>query len=229
MTNDKITVSRELLRQTIDLLDDMLAPGATFSTDALRAALEQPGVEPEIHDAKCPALDGGACGCAESRSFIDKPWARFCGAFGRGPDAPYPGMIEAFEAHYSQSFTDREWHNETAVWAAAWKKAKAHQPPQPQQPVVEPVAWYDGRKFYATPSAAHMDCADIKALRPLYEAPQAQQPEPVQEPVPLLSDEEIGALVREASKGGVLNRDGSTSHRIARAIEQAVRRNAGLK
>lgn len=43
-------------------------------------------------------------------------------------------------------------------------------------PAVEPEAWYDGRKFYATPSAAHMDCADIKALRPLYEAPQAQQP-----------------------------------------------------
>lgn len=45
MTNGQITASRELLRQTIDLLDDMLAPGATFSTDALRAALEQPGVE----------------------------------------------------------------------------------------------------------------------------------------------------------------------------------------
>lgn len=44
------------------------------------------------------------------------------------------------------------------------------------EPAVEPVVWYDGRKFYATPSAAHMDCADIKALRPLYEAPQAQQP-----------------------------------------------------
>ena len=88
MTNDKITVSRDLLRQTIDLLDDMLAPGATFSTASLRAALEQPGVEP--------------------------------------------------------------------------------------------VAWYDGRKFYATPSAAHMDCADIKALRPLYEAPQAQHPSPTQ-------------------------------------------------
>lgn len=47
MTNDRITVSRELLRQTIDLLDDMLAPGATFSTDSLRAALEQSGVEPD--------------------------------------------------------------------------------------------------------------------------------------------------------------------------------------
>ena len=42
------------------------------------------------------------------------------------------------------------------------------------EPAVEPVVWYDGRKFYATPSAAHMDCADIKALRPLYEAPHAQ-------------------------------------------------------
>jgi hypothetical protein len=31
---------------------------------------------------------------------IDRTWARFCGAFGDGPDAPYPGMIASFEIHY---------------------------------------------------------------------------------------------------------------------------------
>jgi len=35
-------------------------------------------------------------------------------------DAPYPGMIEAFEAHYGQSFTDKDWSNEASTWAAAW-------------------------------------------------------------------------------------------------------------
>lgn len=89
---------------------------------------------PEMHDAKCPALTGGSCECSENPAFIDKPWARFCGTIGRGPDAPYPGMIEAFEQHYSQSFADRDWRNETSVWAAAWKAAKAHTAPPAQTP-----------------------------------------------------------------------------------------------
>ena len=27
---------------------------------------------------------------------------------------------EAFEAHYGQSFTDKDWRNEASTWAAAW-------------------------------------------------------------------------------------------------------------
>lgn len=42
-----------------------------------------------------------------------------------GPDAPYPGMAAAFEAHTGQSWTDPDWRQETAMWAAAWKAAKA--------------------------------------------------------------------------------------------------------
>jgi hypothetical protein len=34
----------------------------------------------------------------------------------------------------------------------------------------------------------------------------------------LLSDEEITLIVRECAKGSAINRDGSTSHRIARAV-----------
>ena len=56
---------------------------------------------------------------------VDWAWARFCGAFGDGPDAPYPGMIAAFETHYGQSFRDKEWRTEAACWAAAWSKAAA--------------------------------------------------------------------------------------------------------
>ena len=37
----------------------------------------------------------------------------------------------------------------------------------------------------------------------------------------LLSDDEITLIVRECAKGSAINRDGSTSHRIARAIEAA--------
>lgn len=50
----------------------------------------------------------------------DKAWSQFCGDIGRGPDAPCPGMIEAFEDHYGQSFTDKDWRNEAGTWAAAW-------------------------------------------------------------------------------------------------------------
>lgn len=67
-------------------------------------------------------------------SMVDRAWARFCGAFGDGPDAPYPGMIAAFETHYGQSFRDKEWRTEAACWAAAWHKATeqaAKTQPQP--------------------------------------------------------------------------------------------------
>ncbi len=56
---------------------------------------------------------------------IDRTWVRFCGAFGDGPDAPYPGMIATFETHYGQSFRDKAWRTEAACWAAAWSKATA--------------------------------------------------------------------------------------------------------
>lgn len=42
-----------------------------------------------------------------------------------GPDAPFPGMATAFEAHTGQSWTDPDWRAETAIWAASWKAAKA--------------------------------------------------------------------------------------------------------
>ena len=63
----------------------------------------------------------------------------------RSPDAPYPGMSEAFEQHFSQSFTDREWRAESATWAAAWKAAKRHEAQaQPSPSVPEcpyPCGW----------------------------------------------------------------------------------------
>lgn len=70
---------------------------------------------------------------------IDRTWARFCGAFGDGPDAPYPGMIEAFETHYGQSFRDKDWRTEAACWAAAWRKAVLVANPQAEPVPVEAI------------------------------------------------------------------------------------------
>ncbi len=38
----------------------------------------------------------------------------------------------------------------------------------------------------------------------------------------ILTDEEINVLVKEAAQGSAIKRDGSTSQRIARAVEQVV-------
>lgn len=38
----------------------------------------------------------------------------------------------------------------------------------------------------------------------------------------ILTDAEITLIIRKCARGSAINRDGSTSHRIARAIEQAV-------
>ena len=62
----------------------------------------------------------------EQGTSVRKAWARFSNELHRSPDAPYPGMSEAFEQHFSQSFTDRDWRVESGVWAAAWKAAKRH-------------------------------------------------------------------------------------------------------
>ena len=45
---------------------------------------------------------------------------------GDSSSAPYPGMIAAFERHYGQSFSDKDWRDEASGWAAAWKASKAH-------------------------------------------------------------------------------------------------------
>ena len=97
----------------------------------------------EIHDALCPALIGGKCDCTESPVTVDKAWSQFCGGIGRGPDAPYPGMIEAFETHYGQSFTDKDWRSETGIWAAAWSAASAKFGAQPaqQEPLTDEQIW----------------------------------------------------------------------------------------
>jgi len=106
-------------------------------------ATQSQGEPLKVHDAQCPALIGDRCDCSASPKVVDKAWAQFCGGIGLGPDAPYPGMIEAFELHYGQSFTDKDWREETSVWAAAWKAAKATKPKQEQgEPVANASTWF---------------------------------------------------------------------------------------
>ena len=71
---------------------------------------------------------------------VRKAWARFSNELHRSPHAPYPGMSEAFEQHFSQSFTDREWRSESATWAAAWKAAKRHEAQAQLTPSI-PEGW----------------------------------------------------------------------------------------
>jgi hypothetical protein len=54
---------------------------------------------------------------------VDRSWNKFNKAISDGPGSPFPGMAKAFENYYSQQWEDRDWRNETSIWAAAWKSA----------------------------------------------------------------------------------------------------------
>ena len=76
--------------------------------------------------AKQAALDKAAIEAqeeAQAEQMADRAWNKFNAAISDGPDSPYPGMAQAFEACYSQKWPDPEWRQETATWAAAWKCA----------------------------------------------------------------------------------------------------------
>lgn len=77
-------------------------------------------------------LPGAQPAVSEQDESVRKAWERLSNELHRGPDAPYPGMSEAFEQHFSQSFTDRDWRAESGTWAAAWKAAKRHGAPKPE-------------------------------------------------------------------------------------------------
>ena len=51
---------------------------------------------------------------------------------------------------------------------------------------LEPVAWYDGRKFYGNKAAASMDMANMSVLSPV-----CTHPQPKREP---LTDDELDKL-----------------------------------
>lgn len=172
-------------------------------------------------------------------------------------------MIEqAIEAAFSPYCTQ-----DLAILVPALRAALA-------EPAVEPVAWYDGNKFYATESAAYMACADIKNLRPVRAPQPAVEPvakhcmphgwvinwphpdggtRPVYHPssiqpkfgndmkpdmypvytsppppdeVPLLTEQELRSMHHIEEFG--LFCDADEFEQIARAIERAVRRKAGL-
>lgn len=90
-----------------------------------------------------------------------------------------------------------------------------------QEPQAEPVAWADsdGRVVRSATKkhAVESGGASLSSVRaytiPLYaHPPQQRQP---------LTDEQITAIVRDAARGSPIRRDGTTSHRITRAVERA--------
>lgn len=94
---------------------------------------------------------------------VRKSWARFSNELHRSPDAPYPGMADAFERHFSQSFTDREWRAESATWAAAWKAAKRHEA-QAQPALSVPDIWLPVPKKHPTFDPVDLQLSDGSVL-----------------------------------------------------------------
>ena len=88
---------------------------------------------------------------------------------------------------------------------------------EPQgEPVQEPVIWIQSNHLQHAQNGPHFARTGPTKLQsdyvPLYAAPQQRKP---------LSDEQIRQIVVEASTSWAFKRDGSTSMRIARAIERA--------
>ena len=86
----------------------------------------------------------------------------------------------------------------------AIREALAEQPAQEQEPF--------GYFRYDLRLDAWVQNREERLGTAFYTSPPPRKP---------LTDEEIGVIVREAAKGSAIRRDGSTSHRIARAIEAA--------
>ena len=152
----------------VDRLNDSLSAGyselrkeAALEIERLRAKIEQMEKQVPICRAedlrhaeillpslslmpedKLYALPGAQPAPSVQDASVRKAWARFSHELHRSPDAPYPGMADAFEQHFSQSFIDREWKAEAATWAAAWKAAKRHCA-QPAPSVPEGVSFID--------------------------------------------------------------------------------------
>jgi hypothetical protein len=54
---------------------------------------------------------------------IERALGQFYMGVSDSDKTPYPGMAEAFEGHFGQSWQDRDWRQEASTWAAAWRKA----------------------------------------------------------------------------------------------------------
>lgn len=57
-------------------------------------------------------------------------------------EGPLPGMISAFEQRFGQSWTDRDWCNETSVWACAWRAALAAPTTSKREPLTREGCHY---------------------------------------------------------------------------------------
>ena len=109
-------------------------------------------------------------------------------------------------------------------------------------PVQEPVGWsmtYNGShvgnvyesRAYAEERMADLNSkhpGDTRTIEPLYTAPQAQQPAPPAD-VPMLTDEELSAIYKQANGEDVGKAQPLTTQRIFKAMRAAsVRQKAGL-
>jgi len=64
-------------------------------------------------------------------------------------------------------------YDEVPAWSEALVRSERLKAAQLVLAQGEPVAWYDGAKFYGSQEAASMACADMGSLMPLYAGPAA--------------------------------------------------------
>jgi hypothetical protein len=113
---------------------------------------------------------------------------------------------------------------DTATWNEATSALAEHD----AQPVREPAHWYSlSREGIATLCADERDARQVAADSELswpagrpHRAVQLAPASPAPDRAPLTA-EQVASIVREASQGSAIRRDGTTSLRIVRAVERA--------
>lgn len=164
MTNEFIREARYTVLKSADVMQCLTVSELIelrriqAKVEEHRAEIGKPPLECVVVEADWPeyeptwkAIEARVTGAQnvpnEQSEFVRKAWSRFSNELHRSPDAPYPGMSEAFEQHFSQSFTDRDWRAESATWAAAWKAAKRHEAQAQPAPSVPDEFARDAKRY----------------------------------------------------------------------------------
>lgn len=94
---------------------------------------------PHCHDWPDPAPFAQEAADTGADERVERALGQFYMGVSDSDKTPYPGMAEAFEGHFGQSWQDRDWRQEASTWAAAWRKAWDQRAGQVAAPAMVPL------------------------------------------------------------------------------------------
>lgn len=219
MTNDKITVSRELLRQVLACMTGLQQHLGHLlcatEAETLRTALEQPVQEPSAVFYRCNhcghAYEGkppSSCDCMEGDGFERVEYFT-------APQAQPAVEPVAYRYKYLNFLGDEVWGQDRPRNGKVLETQALYTSPPPPAD--------HSCKFPTCQTEAYRQMLSVQVAQDLFGTPsEIDTVKPVS--VPLLTDAEI-------AEAGKLNVEGDRMlpYSFARAIEQAVRQRVGLQ